>query len=120
MSSYDSDEDKLKWLLSRVDEFAEEGTLLVFVSRKPHCDIVAGHLTRTGHKAGSIHGDIHQHQRMEVMRQFKAGAITMLVATDVAARGLHIEGLKTVVNYDMARNLDAYVHRIGRTGRAGQ
>ncbi len=67
----------------------------------------------------AIHGDMDQSSRMDALRGFKAGRSHVLVATDVAARGLDIKSIKTVVNFDAARDIDTHVHRIGRTGRAG-
>jgi ATP-dependent RNA helicase DDX42 len=67
----------------------------------------------------AIHGDKTQNERTKIMHAFKSGSLSVLVATDVAARGLDIKSIKTVVNYFMPRDIDSYVHRIGRTGRAG-
>ena len=71
-------------------------------------------------KTGGIHGDIDQYSRMEALKKFKAGTTHVLVATDVAARGLDVRSVKAVVNYDVAASVDTHVHRIGRTGRAGR
>ena len=67
----------------------------------------------------AIHGDKTQNERTKIMHAYKSGGVSVLVATDVAARGLDIKSIKTVVNYFMPRDIDSYVHRIGRTGRAG-
>jgi len=67
----------------------------------------------------AIHGDKTQNERTKIMHAYKSGTFSVLVATDVAARGLDIKSIKTVVNYFMPRDIDSYVHRIGRTGRAG-
>jgi ATP-dependent RNA helicase DDX42 len=72
-----------------------------------------------GFKAEGMHGDLDQHSRMAMLSAFKGGQLHVLVATDVAARGLDIRTIRTVVNYDVAKSIDAHVHRIGRTGRAG-
>lgn len=72
-----------------------------------------------GFKAEGMHGDLDQHSRMAMLSAFKGGQLHVLVATDVAARGLDIRTIRTVVNYDVAKNIDTHVHRIGRTGRAG-
>ncbi len=77
------------------------------------------HLTRQGIAANAIHGDKAQQARMDALEQFKQGEMTVLVATDVAARGIDIDQLPTVINYDLPRAAEDYVHRIGRTGRAG-
>ncbi len=71
------------------------------------------------YRAAAIHGDMDQHSRMAVLHEYKAGKHHVLVATDVAARGLDIKSIKSVVNYDAAKEVDTHVHRIGRTGRAG-
>ena len=70
-------------------------------------------------RAVAIHGDMDQHSRMATLADFKAGKQHVLVATDVAARGLDIKSIKSVVNYDAGKDIDTHVHRIGRTGRAG-
>jgi ATP-dependent RNA helicase DDX42 len=75
--------------------------------------------TQICHRAAAIHGDMDQHSRMAVLHEYKAGKHHVLVATDVAARGLDIKSIKSVVNYDAAKEVDTHVHRIGRTGRAG-
>jgi ATP-dependent RNA helicase DDX42 len=73
----------------------------------------------SGLKAEGMHGDMDQHSRMTVLNSFKGGNLHVLVATDVAARGLDIRTIRTVINYDVAKSIDTHVHRIGRTGRAG-
>jgi ATP-dependent RNA helicase DDX42 len=70
-------------------------------------------------RVAGLHGDMDQHSRMAVLNAFKAGSTHVLVATDVAARGLDIRTVRTVINYDTARSIESHVHRIGRTGRAG-
>lgn len=75
---------------------------------------------RDGVKAESIHGDKSQLDRMKALDAFKAGELEVLVATDVAARGLDVAGVPCVINYDLPHNAEDYVHRIGRTGRAGK
>ena len=76
-------------------------------------------LAFTSRRAAAIHGDMDQHSRTAALHAFKAGTHHVLVATDVAARGLDIRSIKSVVNYDAAKDIDTHVHRIGRTGRAG-
>jgi len=75
---------------------------------------------RSGFRVRALTGDLPQNLRMKVMDDFAAGRFPYLIATDIAARGLHIEGLEMVVNYDLPLDIENYVHRIGRTGRAGQ
>jgi len=94
--------------------------VLVFVGRKYTADHVADKLHRNGIEALSLHGDLSQGVRSEVLRDFKSGEIQVLVATDLAARGLDIVKLPAVVNYELPRSPADYIHRIGRTGRAGE
>eukprot|EP00850_Spirogloea_muscicola_P023698 SM000379S14411 [mRNA] locus=s379:21663:24756:- [translate_table: standard] len=113
------DSSKLPWLLRHLPRFIDDGDVLVFASTKARVEDLLGSLLQGGFKAAALHGDKDQASRMEVLKQFKAGVHHVLVATDVAARGLDIKSIKTVVNYDMAKDMDSHVHRIGRTGRAG-
>ena len=94
--------------------------VLVFVATKYAAEHVAYKLDRNGVRAGAFHGDFSQGARSEVLEDFKAGKLKVLVATDVAARGIDIAGLPVVVNYDLPRSAVDYTHRIGRTGRAGE
>ncbi len=93
---------------------------LVFVAKQYTADHVADKLQRTGIRALSFHGDLSQGARSDVLADFKNSAIQVLVATDLAARGLDIVQLPVVVNYDLPRSPSDYTHRIGRTGRAGE
>ncbi|MDF1757790.1 MAG: DEAD/DEAH box helicase [Legionellaceae bacterium] len=94
--------------------------VIVFVRTKSSTEQVADTLISQGHRAMAIHGDITQSLREKIISQFKQGVIDVLVATDVAARGLDVERVTHVINYDMAHDCETYVHRIGRTGRAGR
>lgn len=94
--------------------------MIVFVRTKTSTEEVAEALVAQGYRAMAIHGDISQVLRERIIAQFKQGAIDILVATDVAARGLDVERVTHVINYDMAHDCETYVHRIGRTGRAGR
>ncbi len=94
--------------------------VIVFVRTKVSTEEVAEILQKQGHRAMAIHGDITQNLRERIVAQFKSGAIDVLVATDVAARGLDVERVTHVINYDMAHDCETYVHRVGRTGRAGR
>jgi len=98
---------------------AEEGSVLIFVQRKVSASRVERFLKNNGIIAMSIHGDKTQHDREYAMDSFKQGICKVLVATDVASRGLDIPNVTYVINYDMSNNIDDYVHRIGRTGRIG-
>ncbi len=94
--------------------------VLVFTRTKRGADRLSRHLSQAGIDSASIHGDKSQNQRTRALSEFKRQSVRVLVATDVAARGLDIQRLPTVVNFDMPNNPEDYVHRIGRTGRAGQ
>jgi ATP-dependent RNA helicase RhlE len=97
----------------------ETGSFLVFVATKEGADRLAKSLERRKHKVASIHGDRSQSQRNAALQGFKDGVYRVLVATDVAARGIHVDDIGHVVNYDLPRDPDNFVHRVGRTGRAG-
>ena len=92
---------------------------LVFVQRKSDADVVAKSLDERGYQVAALHGDIAQAQREKILERFRAKKTRVLVATDVAARGIDIEGLTHVVNYELPFDAQTYIHRIGRTGRAG-
>lgn len=92
---------------------------IVFTRTKHGADRVARHLQKKGIKADAIHGDKSQNQRQNALNSFKSGQSRVLVATDIAARGIDIDNLSHVINYDIPNVAETYVHRIGRTGRAG-
>ena len=94
--------------------------VLVFVRTKRGCDRVASDLRKEGLSASAIHGDLHQTKRERVLADFTAGKIQLLVATNVAARGLHVEGVDVVIHYDVPEDHKTYLHRSGRTARAGE
>jgi ATP-dependent RNA helicase RhlB len=93
--------------------------VIVFCNRRDQSQKLADRFTDYGISNGLLSGDVSQEQRIKTLEEFRAGKIRVLVATDVAARGLHIEGVSHVVNYNLPMNAEDYVHRIGRTGRAG-
>ncbi|HYV62140.1 MAG TPA: DEAD/DEAH box helicase [Bryobacteraceae bacterium] len=97
----------------------ERGSFLVFARTKHGADRLAKKLARSGSKAAAIHGDRTQSQRNLALRGFQEGSYRVLVATDVAARGVHVEGIAHVVNYDLPQVPEDFIHRVGRTGRAG-
>jgi ATP-dependent RNA helicase RhlE len=97
----------------------EEGSFLVFARTKHGADKLSRKLARDGVKTGVIHGNRSQHQRSQALRGFQEGHFRVLVATDVAARGIHVEGISHVVNYDLPQAPEDFIHRVGRTGRAG-
>ena len=106
----------LRMLIERSD--VKNG--IVFCNRKSEVDIVAKSLTVHGFDAAPIHGDLDQSTRMKTLAAFRSGELKILVASDVAARGLDIPDVSHVFNYDVPHTADDYVHRIGRTGRAGR
>jgi ATP-dependent RNA helicase DeaD len=106
--------------LERVLETENPDSTLVFCRTRLEVDSLVEMLNAHGHQAEALHGGMEQRQRDRVMARFREGKADLLVATDVAARGLDIERLSHVVNYDVPASADAYVHRIGRTGRAGR
>ncbi len=97
----------------------EPGSSMVFCNTKHETETIASYLKKQGLAAMALHGDLDQKDRDEVLVQFDNKSINLIVATDVAARGLDIDTLDLVVNYQIARDLDVHVHRVGRTGRAG-
>ncbi|XP_059811767.1 ATP-dependent RNA helicase DDX42 [Hypanus sabinus] len=112
--------DKWVWLTRRLVELTSRGSVLIFVTKKANSDELAANLNQEGYSVGLLHGDMDQSERNKVISDFKKKSIPILVATDVAARGLDIPSIKTVINYDVARDIDTHTHRIGRTGRAGE
>ncbi|HAT2489493.1 TPA: ATP-dependent RNA helicase DbpA [Aeromonas hydrophila] len=108
--------DALGWLLSHY----QPSSCVVFCNTKRACNDVADHLTAKGFSALALNGDLEQRERDQVLVRFANGSATILVATDVAARGLDIKELGAVINYELTYDPEVHVHRIGRTGRAGQ
>ena len=106
-------------LLALFEHYRPESTL-VFCHTKKQCDEVAEYLCEHQIEALAIHGDLEQRERDEVLVRFSNNSCSVLVATDVAARGLDIKSLQAVINYELPRDPEIYVHRIGRTGRAGE
>lgn len=93
---------------------------IVFTSTKRHADQLVDELLDKDYQAAALHGDMNQRQRTRTIMRFKEGKVKILIATDVAARGLDVNGITHVINFDLPRNIEDYVHRIGRTGRAGK
>jgi ATP-dependent RNA helicase DeaD len=112
-------EDRLE-ALRRIIDGAEDFYGLVFCATKAGTDELARRLVEGGYAAEAIHGDLSQEARERTLRRFRAKQTTILVATDVAARGLDIERLSHVINWDLPNDRETYIHRIGRTGRAGR
>ncbi|MBI0120553.1 MULTISPECIES: DEAD/DEAH box helicase [Lactobacillus] len=107
-------------IMCRLIDVESPDLAVVFVRTKRRVDEVTRGLQARGYNAAGIHGDLSQARRLTVLKRFRAGKLDILVATDVAARGLDISGVTHVYNYDIPQDPDSYVHRIGRTGRAGQ
>jgi ATP-dependent RNA helicase RhlE len=110
--------EKIEWLAKFIRRDAS-GPVLVFVRMKVGADRVARHLQARGIKAAALHADRSQQERLAAVEGFRSGKHPVLVATDIAARGLDIEGIAHVINYEVPDTADTYVHRVGRTGRSG-
>lgn len=113
------DDNRRNALLQHLAEAEGWGQVLVFVASQRSSENLAEKLAKVGLSAEALHGDLGQGRRQRVLRAFAEGQLQWLVATDVAARGIDIAGLPRVVNFDLPRSTDDYVHRIGRVGRAG-
>ena len=107
-------------VLARILQAEGRGLTIVFCRTKRSADQVATTLTTKGFAAAAVHGDLGQGQRERAMRAFRSGKVDVLVATDVAARGLDVDDVTHVINYECPEDEKAYLHRIGRTGRAGR
>ncbi len=113
-------EDKLDSLVHALGDPEHGGRSLVFVRTKRGADRLVKRLARQGVDAAAMHGDKSQGQRERALGRFHAGTLSALVATDVAARGIDVDGITQVINFDAPEDRDTYVHRVGRTGRAGR
>ncbi|WP_045728609.1 ATP-dependent RNA helicase RhlB [Xanthomonas sp. GPE 39] len=116
---FPSDEEKLTLLLGLLSR-SEGARTMVFVNTKAFVERVARALERNGYRVGVLSGDVPQKKRETLLNRFQKGQLEILVVTDVAARGLHIDGVKYVYNYDLPFDAEDYVHRIGRTARLGE
>lgn len=114
---YVSVREKLPQLLHELNTRA--GSILVFVKTKHGAERLAKELKRYGQKACALHGELRQNRRRQIVDFFRAGTVRVLVATDLAARGLDVPQIAHVINYDLPQSPEDYLHRIGRTGRAG-
>uniref|UniRef100_Q01PH0 DEAD/DEAH box helicase domain protein n=1 Tax=Solibacter usitatus (strain Ellin6076) TaxID=234267 RepID=Q01PH0_SOLUE len=115
---YEVDQDRKFGLLEMMLR-EEQGSFLVFARTKHGADKLAKKLAQSGFKSAAIHGDRSQNQRIQALKGFQEGYYRVLVATDVAARGIHVEGISHVVNFDLPQVPEDFIHRVGRTGRAG-
>ena len=111
--------EKFPLLLGLLKKELEEVRVLLFVNTKREGEHLSGRLQRNDFRVAVLSGDIPQKKRLRILDDFKAGKLNFLVATDVASRGLHIDAVTHVVNYDLPQDAEDYVHRIGRTARAG-
>ncbi len=119
LRTFEVDQNKKQELLEHLLG-AEQGSFLVFVRTKHGADRLARRLSHSGHSAAQIHGDRTQSQRNSALKGFTEGRHRILVATDVAARGIDVKDIAHVVNYDMPKLAEDFVHRVGRTGRASK
>lgn len=106
--------------LARILDYYHFNRVIIFVRTKNNADELLERLTKKGYGANVIHGDIAQAQRIKTLDLFKAGVFQYLIATDVAARGIHVDDIDLVVNYNLPESYESYIHRIGRTGRANK
>ncbi|MFZ5825691.1 MAG: DEAD/DEAH box helicase [Bacillota bacterium] len=114
-----TDQQKVDVLCQKLDEY-NPYLGLIFCRTRQRADQLYDALTTRGYNADLLHGDLSQQKREQVMRRFREAKIQFLVATDVAARGIDVEGVTHVFNYDIPQDVESYIHRIGRTGRAGE
>ena len=110
--------EKFNLLLGLMKQEAGE-KVLIFCNTKIEAEQLEWKLNHNGFDAGQISGDLHQRARIRVLEKFQEGTLDILIATDVASRGLHIDNITHVINYDLPQDAEDYVHRIGRTARAG-
>jgi ATP-dependent RNA helicase DeaD len=114
-----TDRDKLESLCGMIDQYRPY-LAIVFCRTKRRANALNAALAERGYESDELHGDLSQAKREQVMKRFRDAKLQILVATDVAARGLDVEGITHVFNYDIPADVESYIHRIGRTGRAGQ
>ncbi|WP_378954930.1 DEAD/DEAH box helicase [Pelosinus sp. sgz500959] len=111
--------EKINKLCMLMDEYRPYLAIIFCHTKKRATDVTTA-LVQRGYEADELHGDLSQNKREQVLRRFREAKVQILVATDIAARGLDVEGVTHVFNYDIPRDVDSYIHRIGRTGRAGE
>jgi ATP-dependent RNA helicase DeaD len=109
------------WVLGRLlARMNDEDQTIIFCNTKRMVDLAVQRLSKHGFSVEGLHGDLSQNQREKILKRYKAEEIKTIVATDVAARGIDVDGITLVVNYDLPVDLDSFVHRVGRTGRIGR
>ncbi|XP_059093872.1 probable ATP-dependent RNA helicase DDX43 [Tigriopus californicus] len=116
----EGDEEKRRYLMDFFEQLESDDKVIVFVGKKARADDIASDLSLQNVVCQSIHGDREQSDREQALLDLKTGEVKILIATDVASRGIDIEDITYVFNYDFPRNIEEYVHRVGRTGRAGK
>ncbi|WP_027623828.1 DEAD/DEAH box helicase [Clostridium lundense] len=116
---YEVEENKKFSLLNKIIYSETPDSCIIFCDTKEQVDVVAKSMADKGYSCSGLHGGMEQKDRLDTMERFKRGEFQFLVATDVAARGIHIDDITHVINYDVPMEKESYVHRIGRTGRAG-
>jgi ATP-dependent RNA helicase RhlB len=115
---YPSNEDKMPLLIGLIREMGA-GRIMIFVNMKREAERVQDYLEANGIHAKAISGDVPQKKRLRMLMDFQSGDLPVLIGTDVASRGLHVPDVQYVINYDLPQDAEDYVHRIGRTARAG-
>ena len=115
-----SEDAKWSWLTQRLGEFLRQGSVLLFVGQRQEAEHMAQRLQRAGFHCAALHGDKTHAERKKIHFAFAGGNVRLLVATDVASRGIDVAQVRNVIQWSAPKNLDAYTHRVGRTGRAGQ
>ena len=106
-------------LLYNIIKTDQPERIIIFTNRRDQAERLSDDLARYGHRNEMLSGAVNQNRRTRILEEFRAGKVKVLVATDVAGRGIHVDGISHVVNFNIPENPDDYVHRIGRTGRAG-
>ncbi|MES1903191.1 MAG: ATP-dependent RNA helicase ddx42 [Paramarteilia canceri] len=115
-----SDQDKKSWLISNLTDLVFQGLTIIFINQKVDAELLSNFLSASGFQCRALHGDLSQGTRKEIMTDFRNKKFSVLIATDLASRGLDVPSVRTVINYELPAQMNTYIHRVGRTGRAGQ
>ena len=115
---FPSNKEKIPLLVGLIRE-VNDSKVMVFINTKKEIEIVEAYLQENDIDAKALSGDVPQNKRIKILKQFEEDQLSVLIATDVASRGLHISNVEYVINYDLPQDVEDYVHRIGRTARAG-
>ena len=108
------------WVAGRLLTKNEDGQAIIFCNTKRMVDLAVQRLSKHGFDVAGLHGDLNQNQREKVLDKFKDGQFKTIIATDVASRGIDVDGITMVINYDIPNDVDSFIHRVGRTGRIGR